>query len=158
MVNRCIFFIATAFLFVLSACGGGSDHDAPVEASITTSASSISYEFLDTDPLQCGFTDSFLITVTSEQGIPLRDVDLSIFFPFAQPYVTNGVQLFSGDPAKGGTAKDSPLSVTTDENGSYTLYFQFCGGGGLEYKADFQISSGPLSTSVTFEVTKKTAT
>lgn len=157
MVNRCIFFIAAAFLLVLSACGGGDGHDAPFVASITTSTDSISWEFDELAPLVCDNVDFFLIVVKNEKGIPLRDVGLTISNPLAIP---NGdaIQVYDGHPRHGGAAEEVPLSVKTDENGAYTLYFTYCGGGGVEYKSDFLISSGSLSKSVTFEVTAATGT
>jgi len=158
MVNRCIFFIAAAFLLVLSACGGGeSGHDAPFVASITTSTDSISWKFDELAPFVCDNVDFFLIVVKNEKGIPLRDVGLTISNPLASPNDTV-IQLYDGDPRHGGSTEDTPFSVKTDENGTYYFYFTYCGGGGVEYKSDFLISSGSLSKSVTFEVTKTTGT
>jgi hypothetical protein len=156
MINRCILFIGITFLFILSACGGGGGNDAPFNATITVDPTSISVSFLDTDPLSCTNVSSIMIVVKNDKGIPLRDVDLDIFYPFATPAPGAVVQLYDGDPGHGAAAKDSPLSVTTDENGAYTLFFEYCGGAGIEYKEDFRISSGSLSEAVTFEVTADT--
>jgi hypothetical protein len=156
-----IALIITAFLFTLTSCGGGGQggsSDAPVEAEITTSVTSISVDFAETAPFVCGNVDSFVIVVKDKKtGIPLRGVDVNIFNSLAQPNAT-AIQLFDGNPNDGGAAEDSPMTVTTDKDGAYILYFTFCGGGGVEYKADFMISSGSLSELVEFEVTKTTET
>jgi hypothetical protein len=160
MKNGFIALIITAFLFIFTACGGGGQggsSDAPAEAEITTSSTSISWAFADTNPFVCGNVDSFVIVVKDKKtGIPLRGVDVNIFNPLAQPNAT-AIQLFDGNPNDGGAAEDSPMTVTTDKNGAYTLYFTYCGGGGVEYKSDFLISSGSLTETVEFEVTKTTA-
>ncbi|MBI5098941.1 MAG: hypothetical protein HZB30_06845 [Nitrospirae bacterium] len=159
MKNGFIALIITAFLFILTACGGGGggSSDAPAEAEITTSVTSISVEFLDTAPYVCGFVDSFVIVVKDKKtGIPLNGVDVNIFNASAQPNGAN--QLYDGNPNDGGAAEDSPMTVTTDKNGAYTLYFTYCGGGGFEYKSDFMLSSGSVTELVEFEVKKKTAT
>ncbi len=161
MKNGFIALIITAFLFTLTACGGGGQgggSDAPVEAEITTDVPSISWAFAEAAPFTCGNVDSFRIVVKDKKtGIPLRGVDVNIFNSLAQPNNTV-IQLFDGNPNDGGAAEDSPMTVTTDKNGAYTLYFTYCGGGGREYKSPFQISSGSLTELVEFEVTKTTET
>ncbi|MBI5739970.1 MAG: hypothetical protein HZA16_04540 [Nitrospirae bacterium] len=142
-----------ALFLILSACGGGGGGvDAPAESTLTTSVASISVEFAETDPYSCSIVDSFVISAKTASGIPLNNVTLTIFFPYAQPY--GSIQLYDGNPASGAPAKDAPMTVTTDENGIYILYFTYCGGGGVEYKSDFTVTSGALFEAVTFEVKK----
>jgi hypothetical protein len=163
MKNLLINLITTPLLLVLIACGGGGGggggNDAPYDATMTTSTSSIPATCADDeDPLTDDtfwYTESFVIFVKDKNGIPFRDVDLSIFFPLAVPNA-NAVQLYDGDPGHGASPKDSPLSASTDENGSYTLYFQFLCGGGVEYKASFQITAGPLSKLLELDVKAST--
>jgi hypothetical protein len=156
MVNRCIFLIVTAFLFVLSACGGGnSGHEAPAEATLTINPSDYTVTVGENFPLTT-YTQHFLIVVKNEKGIPLRNVNLKISYPWAQPNDTV-VQLYDG-----GTPKNSPMTVETDENGTYDLRFDYVVGNNglndLEYKGDLVVTSGTLFESATFEVTVETAT
>jgi hypothetical protein len=156
MNKRLINLITTAFLLVLIACGGGgggSGNDAPVEAEITTSVTAITWSFLEAAPLSCENVDSFYIVVKDKgTDIPLRDVNVTISNPLAVPNNT-AIQLYDGNPTDGGSKETSPMTLTTDKNGTITLYFKYCGGGGVAYKGDFLVSSGPLFETVTFEVT-----
>jgi hypothetical protein len=99
-----IALIITAFLFILTACGGGGQggsSDAPVEAEITTSITSRSWEFSEASSFTCGFVDSFVIVVKDKKtGIPLRGVDVNVFNASAQPNDTV-IQLFDGNPNDG---------------------------------------------------------
>jgi len=161
MKNRLINLITTAFLFVLVACGGGgsgSGVDAPEEAVISTSVSEISWSFADTTGYSCSFVDSFIIVVKDKAtNVPLSNVRLTIFNSLAVPN-TGVILLYDGDPNDGGHGENSPMTVTTDKNGTFTLYFGYCGGGGVEYASPFTISSGPLNEIVSFEVVAETAT
>ncbi len=161
MNKRLINLITTAFLLVLIACGGGgggSGNDAPVEAEITTSVTSITWTFLEAAPLSCENVDFFNIVVKDKAtDIPLRDVNVTISNPLAEPNNT-AIQLYDGNPTDGGSKENSPMTLTTDKNGAITLYFKYCGGGGAEYKGDFLVSSGPLFETVTFEVAVDTGT
>ncbi|MBI5055513.1 MAG: hypothetical protein HZB61_02695 [Nitrospirae bacterium] len=145
------FLMIISLFFVLSGCGGGDPQgggsvDAPADGTITVGLSSASI----TDTSAATSTETFCcltVVVKDANGIPLRDVNVSIAFPFAVPDSTGLVQLLDSN-----TPKDSPLSVTTDENGAYYLSFQYKRGGGASYKGDFLVTSGALSATATFEV------
>ncbi|RJQ20306.1 MAG: hypothetical protein C4560_05280 [Nitrospiraceae bacterium] len=151
MKKSSVILAIIGFVFILSACGGGAggDADAPADGSITTSVSSIPWEYA-TDS-SGSRTGSFTIVVKNANGIPLEDVSVTIFNTLAEPFASS-IQLYDGNPDDGAPAKDAPMTVTTDENGSYTLYFDFVVG--VEYASNFQITSGSLSKSVSLEVTE----
>ena len=161
MKNRVINLITAAFFLGLIACGGGgagSGSDAPAEAEITTSVSDISWSFADTVAGSCSYVDSFIITVKDKAtNVPLSNVRLTIFNSFAVPN-TGFMLLYDGDPNDGGHGENSPMTVTTDKNGTFTLFYGFCGGIGYEYSSPFTISSGPLNEVVPFDVSIETAT
>jgi len=160
MNKRLINLITTAFLLVLIACGGGgggSGTDAPIEAEITTSVSSITWTFAEAAGFQCENVDFFYVVVqNSATNVPLNNVNVKISNPLAEPNNT-AIQLYDGDPTDGGHAENSPMTLTTDINGTVTVYFKYCGGGGVEYGGDFLVSSGPIFETVTFDVTVDTA-
>lgn len=154
MKKRLIYLITTAFLFILIACGGGGGgSDAPAEAKITTSVSSITWTFAEAAGWQCENVDSFYIVVQDiATDVPLKNVNVTIYNPLAAPPIDAPIQLYDGNPNSGGSKEDSPMTLTTDENGAITVYFQYCGGGGVEYGGDFLVSSGPIFETVTFDV------
>jgi len=157
MTRRHIIYSALISLIViLISCGGGGveggSEEAPAEATITINPSSSSYAGGDDTTTVGSFVTNFNIVVKDPNGIPLRNVDLTIFYPFANPG-GSVVQFYDGDPSQGAPAQDSPMTVKTDENGSYTLFIVFLANGGLEYSADIQVSSGAVYAASTFEVT-----
>ncbi|MEW6599598.1 MAG: hypothetical protein AB1499_01370 [Nitrospirota bacterium] len=143
-------------LFIIIGCGGGGveggSEEAPAEATITITPPSGSYVGGDETTTVGAFVHKFTIVVKDANGIPLRNVDLTIFYPFAVPG-SNVVQFYDGDPSQGAPAQDSPMTVTTDGNGSYTLFMVFLANGNQEYSADLQVNSGAVYGSATFEVT-----
>jgi len=152
-----IYWAMVGLLLIIPGCGGGGveggSEEAPAEATITINPSSLSYAGGDAlTTTASAFVQQFIIVAKDPAGIPLRNVDLTIFYPFASPG-GNVVQFYDGDPSQDAPAQDSPMSVTTDENGSYTLFITFLANGGLEYSADIQVSSGAVYGSATFEVT-----
>ncbi|RJQ44827.1 MAG: hypothetical protein C4538_09530 [Nitrospiraceae bacterium] len=157
MKKHYIFLLLAGILFIFAGCGGGGGggSDAPFEAVITISPESSTIE-VDEASLVATYVAQFVIAVKDSTGVPLNDVNLTIFYPWAEPNASV-VRFFDGDPNRGGVFKDSPMAVTTDENGAYTLYFEYDAGGGLEYKADIQVISGSVVASATFEVKKVTA-
>ncbi len=92
-------------------------------------------------------TQYFFISVKDTGGYLASDVEIWISYPWAVPDTSGFVQLYDGD-----APKDSPMSVKTDENGSYILRFDFLSGGGLEYIGNSEVHSGSVSSSATFEV------
>ncbi|MBI4848262.1 MAG: hypothetical protein HY808_06765 [Nitrospirae bacterium] len=145
------FLMIISLFFMLSGCGGGDPQgggsvDAPAEGTLTIGLSSSSI----TDTSATTTTDTFCcltVVVKDANDIPLRDVNISIAFPFAVPDSSGMVQLLDGN-----AKKNSPMSVTTDENGAYYLNFQYKRGGGASFKGDFLVTSGSLSATTTFEV------
>ena len=137
-----ILFAAAAMLF--SGCGGQTA-DAPLGSTITIDPEevSVSNSFVDST----WSTSHFQISVKNENGIPLNNVKLWISFVYAVPHEYGFAQLYDGD-----TLKDSPMSVTTDENGVYNLRFDYQEGGGLEYSADILVNSGSASASAEIKV------
>jgi len=162
MKNRLINLIIAALFLGIVACGGegpGSGSDAPAEAAISTSVSDISWTFADTAAYSCSFVDSFIITVKDKAtNVPLSNVRLTIFNALAVPNSPGVILLYDGDPNDGGHGENSPMTVTTDKNGTFTLFFGYCGGGNVDYSSPFTISSGPLNEIVTFAVSAETST
>ncbi len=143
MVKR--FFVVISllsFIFILQGCGG---YDAPETATITINPSSV--KITDGTSGVNTTTQYFIITVKDENGIPLKNVEVWISYLWAAPNAYDFVQLYDGDDAE-----DSPMNVTTDENGAYNLRFDFKSGGGLEYSADLEVSSGSVYNSAEFKV------
>ena len=169
-------------LLILLSIGGCGKAPAPPDATITISPSDVTVN----DSSYWGVnTQYFQIVVKDANGIPLKDVELTINFIWANPdknpndldllYDLNCdgtpetplVQFYDGD-----NAKDSPMVVKTDENGSYILRFEFLSGGVdldcdgavdvdangdpvvLAYKGDIEVTSGSVYTSAKFEVKK----
>ena len=155
MSKRYIIFLAfISLLFIIPGCGGGGN-DAPAESTITFSPSSATVTIAEGAP-PAWYVYRFTIVATNPDGIPYDNIDLSIFYPWAEPG-DRVVQFYDGDPSKGAPAKDSPMSVKTDENGSYTLFFVYVGGGGAEYSGDIQVTSGSVFGSASFEVKTEAA-
>jgi hypothetical protein len=155
MKNRLIVLITTAFFLGLVACGGGG-HDAPAEATITIKPVDTTITVAENYP-DTTYTQYFQIVVKDKNGIPLRDVKLRISYPWAVPAAFPVVQLYDGN-----SPKNSPMTVETDENGSYTLRFDykvgFDGSFDREYSGDLTVTSGSLFESASFAVAVETAT
>lgn len=180
MKKHYIFLFLAGILFIFAGCGGGGSSDAPAESRITISPSSYSVK-------NSSYWDvhrkDFLITVKDPNGVPLRDVDLRISFIWASPdgrFQTLFYDLAScGDGIRetplaqlndGNNPKDSPMTVKTDENGSFILNLDFLSGGVdfncdgaidldadsepivLEWNADIQVISGSVFGSAEFTV------
>ncbi len=92
-------------------------------------------------------TQNFHISVKTDLGIPLSDVNLYISYILAVPNSFGYVQLYDCD-----TAKNSPMMVKTDINGTYNLRFDFQSGGGLAYTGNVQVISGSVFGSRGFAV------
>lgn len=150
MTRRYIISLAlVGLLFIIIGCGGGGGGDddvaAPAEATMTISGAP------ETISIGLGSTSwyeycCFIIVVKDANGIPLNNVDLSISYPWAIPNPPGLVQLYDGN-----TPKDSPLNVTTDENGAYYLKIGYQGGL-LEYTGSLIVVSGSVSATATFAV------
>lgn len=150
MKNIIVSLILTGLLFLLG-CGGaidlgpGGSVSAPEDATITISPSSVTVK----DGRSSSYWDTqyFFITVKNKNGIPLPDVEIRMYYIWAAPASSYVVQFYEGD-----TPVNSAHYAVTDENGTYKLRFDFMSGGGLEYKADLEVTSGPLYASAPFEV------
>ncbi|MBI5408939.1 MAG: hypothetical protein HZA14_06205 [Nitrospirae bacterium] len=151
MKNVYTVLLITGLFFMLSACGGGGvgdggSVDAPADSDIAITVSPD--EATITDGSSTTVVDTYYFQIVVKKGdIPLRDVNLSISFPWAVPSPAGAVQLYDG-----ATKVDSPMNVTTDANGAYNLRFDYIRGGGVEYKGDLFVVSGSKSASATFEV------
>lgn len=165
-----IHMVLISLAFISVGCGGsggggggrGGD-DAPADSSITINPASTTITVTAGSSLTT-YVSSFNIVVKDANGIPLNDVDLTISYPWASTSKTVGVvQFYDGYPYGSATAIASPVTVATDKNGAYTIWFTYVVGdtdgdplndaGDLEYKGDFQIISGSVYNSATFEVT-----
>jgi hypothetical protein len=135
-----ILFAAAAMLF--SGCGGQTS-DAPSGSEITFSTGDV--KIMDGTAKH---TEDYYITiiVKNEEGIPLNNVELTITYPWAVPSVSALVQFYDDV-----TPVNSPMKVTTDENGAYLLHFKY-ETGTLEYLGSIVVVSGSSSASVKFEV------
>ncbi len=163
MKRRYIISLAlVALLLIIPGCGRDNSEDAPADATITISPSSNTITVAAGYPLTT-YSSSFTIVVKDKKGTPLNDVDLTISYPWASTATTTGVvQFYDGVPDGGASATVSPMTATTDKNGAYTIWFTYQVGdtapgvadeGDLAYKGDFQVTSGSLFSSATFEVT-----
>ncbi len=167
MLRKYIIYLALiSLLFISLSCGGGSGgrggEDAPAEATITINPLSTTITVAKEAPLTT-YISSFTIVVKDGKGIPLNDVDITISYPWASTKAVDGVvQFYDGNPDGGASEIDSPTTAATDKNGAYTIWFKYWVGdtapltadaGDLEYKGDFQVTSGSVYQSATFEVT-----
>ena len=179
MIKRYIVFLAlVSCLFVMMGCGG-EDNSAPADATITIAPTEIT---VTDGSLWDVHRQPWLITVKDPNGIPLRGVELRISFIWASPDGRYDSLLFDVDNCDGinetplaqlndgNTPVDSPMTVSTDEDGSYILNFDFLSGGLdadcdglldldlagdpliLEWNADIEVTSGSVFNSATFEV------
>ncbi len=130
-------------VFLLSACGGGTD--APATATMTISPSS--FTFTDSTTTQSETTQTFSIVVKNAQGIPLNDVDIWISSLLAAPNAFDVIQLHDGNNEEG-----SPMKVKTDDNGVYILRVDFKHGNSLSYSSPIQVVSASISASADFDV------
>lgn len=150
MKNFSVLLLMATFVFMLSSCGGGGGTDAPAEAKITISPPN--NRIACTGSTTVTGTTYFSITVKDPTGIPLSDVNLSISYPYAVPDASGFVQLYDDT-----TPKDSPMDVTTDENGTYYLSLSYERGCDVipanGYSGDLLVVSGSLSATSTFAVT-----
>jgi hypothetical protein len=138
----------TISLFILSSCGGGGGgYDAPAEGKITISGAPGTITITDIATNWYEYC-CFVIVVKDSNGIPLNNVNLSISYPWAIPNPPGLVQLYDGD-----APQDSPMDVTTDENGAYYLKIGYKGGL-LDYTGSVLVVSGSLSATATFEVSQ----
>jgi len=144
MIKRIITaLVLTGFVIVMYSCGQGSPSSAPVGSTITIFPASVSVS--DAGGLATHRQD-FVIMVKNANGVPLNNVKLNISYSWAVPDPTGYVQLYDGD-----VAVDSPMEATTDENGTYTLRFDYQSGS-IEYTADLVVTSGSSSASAEFAV------
>jgi len=133
-------------LFILSLIAGCGSGVAPSDGSIEINPSSLN--ITHSGGTASTYTTYFTITVKDSEGNPLNGVDVSIFFPWANPAPSYVVQLYDG-----ATAVNSPFTVKTDKNGIYNLRFDYLLGGTLDYKGDLEVRSGSVFATSTVTVT-----
>lgn len=147
MIRRYINSLALiGLVIIIIGCGGGSDDVvAPAESTITISGAPETIS-IGTSSTSWYEYCCFIIVVKDANGIPLNDVDISISYPWAVPNPPGLVQFYDGN-----AAKDSPLNVTTDNNGAYYLKIRYQGGI-VEYTGSLIVVSGSVSATATFAV------
>ncbi len=147
------FFIVISlisFIFILQGCGGydaplsGEYTSPPEDGSITINPSTIKIK--DASGPVVTDREQFQIVVTNADGIPLDNVEVVVSYPWAVPSPAGFVQFYDGD-----TPVDSPMTVVTDQNGTYIVKFNYLRGG-ISYEGEFQFISGSLYGSATFKV------
>jgi len=146
MIKGYIIFIAfVGLLFIVPGCGEGDDiEDAQPTDTITINPSTSTIS--DDMPSTTTHTQYFHIVVKNANGIPLRNIKLTIEFIWALPDIYGVVQLYHGD-----TKVDSPFNALTDDNGAYILRMDF-DSGLLEYNGTLQVTSGSAYASADFAV------
>lgn len=135
-------------LFFLINCGGAKNPAAPSGAVITINPSSFELTTGSTLPITYR-TAYFTITVYQDSANtkPMSDIKITIDHVFASPAERYYIQFYND-----GERVDSPLSVTTDNYGTYVLRVDFMSGGGVAFKGDINVRSGSAFINATFEV------
>jgi hypothetical protein len=149
-----------SIIFLLWSCGE-SDVTAPPEAVITVNPEGVTID--DGTVGQTWHTQYFTITVSDDQGRPIRDAKILISYLWALNDSLATVFLCSGTADTGIGADSnangvgdcepalSPMTAHTDEFGTYLLRFDFTLGVG-SYKGDVEVRSGENFGTSSFEV------
>ena len=149
MIKRFSVLISTiilAFMFI----GCGNNEVAPEGSEITFGVGDVSVS--DGGAFEAWSNMTLLpVIVKNADGLPLNNVKIAISYPWAVPSTYGVVQFY-----KNGVAVNSPMTVTTDETGTYVINYRFQSGGGLEYSGDFLAISGSSSAIVELAVTVPT--
>jgi hypothetical protein len=141
---RRIQYIAVAAMLAVSAMlGGCGDNTAPSGATITIYPASFSLE--DAAAVASSSSKDFTITVKNKDGLLMNNVDVVISaiaqqWGYAQLMTTRNVLL------------PEPVTVTTDDTGTYTVRLSMVHGGGAKYKFDLNAVSASASASATIEI------
>jgi hypothetical protein len=104
----------------------------------------------DTSPSMSTDSVFFAIVVKNESNVPLNDVVIWITYPWAVPAPAGLTQLYDGD-----IPKDSPMSVTTDSNGTFILRMDYVRGGGASYTGTLEVKSGSIVGTAEFSVSSE---
>jgi hypothetical protein len=104
----------------------------------------------DITPSTSTDTAFFAIVVKNQSGVPLANVEISITYPWAVPNPAALVQLFDGN----NTQQDSPMSVTTDANGTFNLRMDYQRGL-VDYTGTIQVTSGSVIGTADFSVSSE---
>lgn len=140
MAKFLVISIILVMLIPIWGCSKSDSVTAPSGSTITINPSDLTVT--DSSETVRTWTAYFTITVTDNNGNPMNDTDVSIFFPWAVPQGTV-VQLYDGN-----TPKNSPFTAKTDENGVYNLRFDYMSGGGLDYFGNLEVRTGSSFTSI----------
>jgi hypothetical protein len=135
-------------LFFLINCGGAKNPAAPSGSVITINPSSFALTTASTLPITYR-TAYFTITVYQDSANtkPMSDIKITIDHVFASPAERYYIQFYND-----GERVDSPLSVTTDNYGTYVLRVDFMSGGGVAFTGDINVRSGSAFINATFAV------
>jgi hypothetical protein len=154
-----------SIIFLLWSCGE-SDVTAPPEAVITVNPASVSIDDGSAAFGQTFHTHYFTITVSDDQGRPIRDAKILIsyqwawsdaFAPITPIFLCSSTEEtgIGADTNANGVGDCnpalSPMTAHTDEFGTYLLRFDFSLGV-PGYKADIEVRSGENFGTSTFEV------
>lgn len=143
-------YIIFPLLFSIIFLGCGAENPAaPATAVITINPSSFELATASTLPVTYR-TEYFTITVFQDAARtkPMSDVTITIDYVFASPAERYYVQFYHD-----GERVQSPLTVKTDNYGTYVLRVDFLSGGGNAYTGDINVRSGAAFKSATFAVT-----
>ena len=158
MIKRFIYTIfSVCLIFAITGCGGNSGSEAPEGTTITISGTE---SRVNGHADMTATEDELRIIVKNADGIPLNNVKLRISFGFARSAVrpliydaatnTGGYRVLFFDD---GSETNSPMEVTTDKYGVYTLVFRYWSGNSVAYTGDFVVSSGTSTATHEFAVT-----
>jgi len=155
------FFFLALLLSGLIITGCGTSIDSPTGEIIAPPNSKIvinpsKVEIKDGTPLAVRHYQTFTVSVLTPNNQPIGYVKLHISFLWACPDEYCLVQLYDGACSNTNPPtnppKNSPFEAVTDKYGAYNLCFGFLSGGGLEYSAPLEVSSGSVYNSADFSV------
>lgn len=137
--------VGTSFL-LLAVAGCGDKLTAPSGSAISISPDSFAPP-ADTSSATSTHSQYFTISLKDADGKPLKNREISIFFPYAVPDSSSYAQLYDGS-----TPKNSPFTANTNMDGVYYLRIDYLSGGGISYSGNLEIRSGSVFGSATITI------
>lgn len=111
---------------------------------ITIVAQPITYSVVDSTLTTTWSDTYFSIILIDGARTPLNDVELTIDIMYNEPDISGVAQLYSGDSQSGYTAVNPPITVFTNEVGTYNLRADFSHGDGLVYSGNISVTTAGL--------------